>query len=266
MRCTEFSTLALILMLFTGLAAAQEPAPVYGPQTFERTSDQSDLYSETFESPVEGHFILFLINGDDEATRVSAATVALNGEVIVPPPAVSEEIPKLHRPVLVRAGTNDLSVELLGAPGSFVTLVIVPPGPASRLIHGRLLLPWGRNDAERGAALALKNGSPRHARLVRVVFFDPAGEVVAVSRRFLLPPRASRAFTVEELIETGAWEIGSIEIYYAGRGTARLFGTARHWSLPLGDTEIQALTNAGEHLFRPGPERPEEPVDRFLRR
>ena len=44
-RWIKFSTLALTILLFTGLAAAQEPGPVYGPQTFERTSGESDVYA-----------------------------------------------------------------------------------------------------------------------------------------------------------------------------------------------------------------------------
>ena len=50
-----------------------------------------------------------------------------------------------------------------------------------------------------------------------------------------------------------------MEIYYAGPGTARLFGTARHASIPIGDTEVQTLINAGHHVFRPHPENPHRP-------
>jgi hypothetical protein len=264
-RWIKFTTVALSLPL-CGLAAAQGPAPVYGPQIFERGGGDSDHYVETFDLQAEGDSVLFVLNGDEEATRVSGGTIALNGDVVVSQPELNEQTEELRRPVRLRAGTNELSVELLGAPGSFISLVIAPPGPAQRFIHGRLLLPWGRNDSERAVALALKNGSPRFARVVRVVCFNPLGEVVAASPRFLLPSRASRAFALEELIETGAWEAGSIEIYYAGRGTARLFGTARHWSLPLGDAEIQDLTSAGAHILRPGPQTREEWVDRLLRR
>lgn len=266
MRWIKRSTVALTTVLLCGLAAAQGPVPVYGPQSFERTSGESDLYVETFDAAAEGDFLLYVLNGDDEATRVAGAAIVLNGEPVVHATDLTEEVAGLRRAVHVRAGTNELSVELLGAPGSFVTLAIAPPSLSSRFIRGRLLLPWGRHDAERGVGLALKNGSPRFARAVRVVFFDPAGEVVAASERFVLPPRSSRPFALEDLIDVGAWQAGSIEIYYAGRGTARLFGTALHWSLPAGDAEIQALTGAGVQVFRPGAQGLDERAERFPRR
>jgi hypothetical protein len=265
-RWITLSTVVLTTLLLAGTAAAQEPEPVFGPQTFERTTGETDLYTETFDSAVEGNLLLLVLNGDEEATRVAGATMTLNGNVVVQSSELDEETEVVRRLVHVQAGVNELSVELAGAPGSFITVLLAPRGPSPRLIRGRLLLPWGRNDPEGAVGLALKNGSPRFARVVRVVFFNPMGEAVAASERFVLPPRGSRAFALEELIDAGTWEIGSIEIYYAGRGTARVFGTARHWSLPLGDTEIQQLTHAGAHVFHAGPVNPEQWTDRFLRR
>jgi hypothetical protein len=253
-RWINLSTMALALLLCAGTASAQ-PGPVFGPQTLERTTGETDVYSETFESPSAGEFLLFLRNGDEEGSRVTSATVEINGDAVVQPSDLNDNLPGLRRRVRLEAGANEIAVELAGAPGSFVTVAILPPGVPPLFVHGRLLLPWGRNDAERGLALALKNGSLRAPRALRVVFFRPNGEVAAASERIVLPPRASLAAAVDDLIAAGSWEIGSVEIYYAGPGTARLFGTARHWSVPTFDTEVQTLINAGAKVFRPRPER-----------
>jgi len=255
-RYTKVLTIILALAISAGLTLADESAPVFGPQTFERTSGETDVYTEAFESPQAGPFVLYLRNGDDECSRVASATVEVNGTVVVNPSDLNENVAGLHRPVELRAGQNELVVRLNGAPGSFVTVAIARPGPPPRFVHGRLLLPWGRNDTERGLALALKNGSPHGPRAVRVVFFNPAGDVVGASQRFVLPPQASMVAAVEDLIAMGDWHVGSVEIYYAGPRAGRLYGTARHWSLPLGDTEIQTLINAGHQRFHSRPENP----------
>ena len=257
MRWIKSTVLAMTLVSGMGLATADTAAPLFGPQTFERTTGETNLYTETFQSPSDGGFMLFLLNGDAEGGKVSSASVEVNGSAVVLPSDLDENIDFLRRPVELLAGMNEIVVELHGSPGSFLTLAVGRPDRPPHFVHGRLLLPWGRDNAEVELSLALKNGSPGAPRAVRVVFFDPMGRVVAASERFLLPPRASVAATVETLIAEGSWEIGSVEIYYAGPGSARLFGTARQWTTPLGHGEIQTLINAGTQVHRPRLERPE---------
>jgi hypothetical protein len=256
-RWIKISTLTMTMVLCAGLALAGPDAPLFGPQTFERTTGETDLYDESFASPAAGGMMLFVLNGDDEGGQVSSASVTLNGAPVLGPSDFGQRVDYLRRPVEARAGINEISVELHGSPGSFLTLAIGRPDRPPLLVHGRLLLPWGRNDSEVELSLAVKNGSPSEPRAVRVLFFSPMGEVVAASERFLMPPRASVAGTVETLVAEGSWEIGSVEIFYAGPGRARLFGTARHGSLSLGGAEIQTLINSGSHVHRPRPERPE---------
>ena len=69
MRWIKLSMIVLIALLPVGPAPAGGPAPVYGPQTFERTGGESDLYVETFESTAEGDFVLYVLNGDEEGFR-----------------------------------------------------------------------------------------------------------------------------------------------------------------------------------------------------
>jgi hypothetical protein len=251
MRLKPFVIAAIVLLT----AAASAPAkadPVFGPQTFERTTGSSDAYAETFQSPVDGRFVLYVRNGDEEGTRASSGSISVNGVEVVRPSDLNEQVPGLSRSVRLQAGTNEIDVVLHGSPGAFVTVAIVPRGEPAVFVAGRLLLPWGRNDGEALLALALKNGSHRFPRAVRVVFFNPQGEVVAKSGRILLPPRASVARSSLELMTDGNWTAGSIEVFYAGPGLSRVFGSARQADLTLDSSEVQTLSHAGHHLFRGG--------------
>lgn len=258
-----FCTVAAMLLCCAGVVAAQ-PVPVFGPQTFERTTGQADLYTQSFEVPAAGPFLLFLRNGDGEASRVASAKVEINSATVVGPSDLNPQLPGLSREIDLEGGINELVVELTGEPGSFIALAVVRPGEEPIFVFGRLLLPWGNNGTERELALALKNGSHRAPRALRVVFFASDGDVVGGSQRIVLPPRGSLAAIVDDLITAGGFEIGSVEVFYAGPGTARLFGTARHLHLPTGITEIQPLEQAGLRVFRATPESSE--VVRRLRR
>ena len=121
--------IALALFCCIGTALAQ-PTAAFGPQTFE--VERAAAY------------LLFVRNGDGEMSRVDGATVTINGFEVV------------------RAG--DLTADKAG---SFLTLAIGRPGEPPVFVHGRLVLPWGRNDDERTLTLALKNGSHRFPRAVR---------------------------------------------------------------------------------------------------
>jgi hypothetical protein len=225
-----------------------------------------DTYVDQFEVPTAGPMVLVLNNGDQEGSRVDSATVEVNGVVIVGPQELNEQVPGLHRLVELQAGSNEIRVELTGAPGSFLTLAVGRPGKAPVFVQGRLVLPWGRNDASQALGLALKNGSTRHPRVFRAVFFRPDGEVAGASERIVLPPRGSMVLGADDLLDHGAWAGGSVEIFYAGPGAARLFGSARHLNLPLGDFAIEALEQAGFRVQRARPTQTEGSESRSIRR
>jgi hypothetical protein len=248
----------LTLLLSSGFATAQPAPPVFGPQTFERTAEQGDVYTESFEVPAGGEFVLFLRNGDGESSRVASASVLVNGETVVLPSDLNMEVPGLRRPVLLQGGANELTVELSGQPGSFVTVAILRPGADPVFVHGRLILPWGREDGERALVLALKNGSLHFPRLFRVVFKSPNGQVVAATERLALPPRGSLALPVAGLLDGADWSAGSVEIFFAGPGTGKMFGSARQVGLLGGETDIESLEHAGFRIFRGRPDSPGE--------
>jgi len=244
--CQLFSIVAL---LFGSLAHA-DATLVFGPQTYERTMSPTD-YSESFEVSEGGDFVIALHNGDAEESRASAATVRLNGETVIHEFEVTPQVSGLLRPVELVAGRNEIEVTLDGDPGAFLTLAIARPGHAPVFVHGRLILPWGRNDEERRLALAFKNGSLVAPRAFRALFLHPDGSLAGASPRITLPPRGSGVFRVTDLLPDGGFTAGSVEIYYAGPGLARLFGSARQISLPLGDSDVEPLEHAGHRVHRP---------------
>jgi len=122
-------------------------------------------------------------------------------------------------------------------------------------VAGRLVLPWGRNDEGHRVLLALRNDSKQGPRAFKALFFDPQGEVVAVSKKLPLPPRGSAAFPVNEIIAEGAWMRGSIEILYSGPGHGRLYGSATQVDLdPLPQSETQHLVQAEFHVTKEAPD------------
>lgn len=250
MKKIRSAVLALLGAVLLAGAVHAGPQPVFGPQTFERTMGVSDLYDETFDVAEAGPYVLYVRNGDSEATRVDSATVEINGVAILTPQDFSESQAGFRRSVDLVQGSNTLVVDVAGDPGAFLTIAVGRLGELPVFVHGHIVLPWGRHDSERTLILAFKNGSPRAPRLLRAIFFNPAGEPVAVSPRFPLPPHGSLAAMVDTLIAEGQWEIGSVEVFYTGPGVARVFGTARQVHLATGQSETQSLEHGGHRIYR----------------
>ena len=71
-----------VAFAMTGLSvpfAADPSMLAFGPQSFELTAGEFQLFTESFPSKVNGKFVLHLRNGDGEGSRVAAASAALNG-------------------------------------------------------------------------------------------------------------------------------------------------------------------------------------------
>lgn len=249
----RIAALALAAALASGAVAA---APTFGPQTFERTSGAPDVYVETVDVPIPGEYALVVRNGDGEGGRATEVSISLADAPLVAPGDLGADDPGLRRAVELAAGPAELRVELGGEPGSFVTVALLPRGDVPGFVHGRLVLPWGRHDDEIGLALALKNGSTRRPRALRVIFFAPSGEPLAASPRLILPPRGSLLLPVGPIVDGSGWERGSVEVYYAGDGPARVFGDARSFAPAAGEAEVVPLQQAGHAVFTGRPDGP----------
>jgi hypothetical protein len=243
---------ALVLTAAAPASASASAEPVFGPVPFVKTLPGPQVFTETFASPAAGPYVLWVHNGDDGG-RVPAATIAVNGVVLVSESDFRRPVERFWRTVGLLAGENTLTVQLKGDPGGYLTLAILPASARPDLVVGRLVLPWGARDPQ--LVLAFKNGSHAARRFVKVSFYDPAGELVATSDRFALDPRASRSSPVADLISSGSWTEGSIEIFYAGADGSRLFATAAVIEPETATPAVLVLPHAGvrHHLnARPG--------------
>jgi hypothetical protein len=202
----------------------------------------SDTFTQSFTSPAAGGFVLWIQNGDDDGNRVESGEVSINGSLVVAPADFSQPPDLIRKPVTLLAGNNSISVTLNGEPGSFITALVLPPGARPDVTVGRLILPFASSS---GLVLDLKNGSHSSRRFFRVVFYDPSGAPVAKSDRLFLDPRASLSQAASSLISSGSWSEGSVEIFYAGRGAGRLFGSAASEEMSTGIESIVPLQQAG---------------------
>jgi hypothetical protein len=238
---------ALAVLILPALADA---APVFGPVVYTKTaSGGPDLYTDPFVAPSAGRSVMWVQNGDDGGGRVSGGSISVNGVTVAGDADFQKPREYFARVVTLQAGGNSISVTLTGETGSFITVVILPPGERPFLTVGRLILPYGT--ASPGMQLELKNGSHGGARSVRVHFYDPAGALVGASGRIVLDPKASLSEPVADLIQNGSFSEGSIEVFYAGHGRGRVFGQVATTNASTGISDLMPLQHAGSRVRDP---------------
>jgi RHS repeat-associated protein len=99
---------------------------VFGPRRFDRTTGQPNQYVEQFSLPagVTSPYTIHIQNGAaDGSSRVSSATVKLNGIDILTPNDLNQNVPGLDRTVTL-AANNQLDVRLASDPGSYLIINI----------------------------------------------------------------------------------------------------------------------------------------------
>lgn len=118
--------LALIAATLAARAGAS-PAPVFGPQSYTRATGAPVTVTSNFTvtSP-SNPYLLHLDNGGShgELSRVSSATVTLNGVDVLKPSDFNKNVATLDRQVTLTAGLNQLQVQISSAPGSGFTVQI----------------------------------------------------------------------------------------------------------------------------------------------
>jgi hypothetical protein len=251
MRSRSSRPSALVVVLVGAFLLAALPAlatPAFGPELYVRTSGAPDTYTDSFSSS-GGPQVLAVVNGDDGGNRVTGGSVVLNGVTVVSSADFQASTGTfIGVSVNLAPGTNTLSVSLDSEPGSYVTLVILPPGELGDLSAGRLILPWAQ---AANLVLDVKNGSHHHGRHVRFVFYDADGNAVGASDTIHLAPRAGLSDAAQSLITHGSWTEGSVEIFYCGFGRGRLFGLGVPSDATTGVSSIVALQHAGFRRFGP---------------
>lgn len=128
-RCRAIISVAWMCALLgasAGRANAQitANAPVFGPQTYVRTTGAPNVYTTTFAAPawVVSPYNLHIVNGDASGNnRISSATITLNGVQIAQPSDFNQNVATIDRSVTLQS-TNTLQVTLASKPGSYLTI------------------------------------------------------------------------------------------------------------------------------------------------
>lgn len=107
-------------------ASAQVTAPVFGPQTYVRTTGAPNGYTTTFSLPgwIVSPYNLHIVNGDANGSNrvsISSATVVLNGVQVAGPSDFNQNVATIDRSVTLQT-TNTLQVTLSSKPGSYLTI------------------------------------------------------------------------------------------------------------------------------------------------
>jgi hypothetical protein len=132
-------------VVLSAMVSVAADVTVFGPETFARGTGEPRAVTRTFSvSSLSGPYLLRVANNG-----VTNALISVNGQTVLSPDdfKVTETktgekaeksengddgdfVPSLERPVTLRAGTNQIAVELRGKPGLSLTLQIVNTGAA----------------------------------------------------------------------------------------------------------------------------------------
>src|SRR5438132_957297 len=113
----------LVLMLLPLIAHSGTGLIYFGPEAFDRSSGPPDVNNENFTSPA-GAAYLAVFNGDDEQdSRVSAATIIINGTTILTPNDLNQQVDKVIKGVALLSN-NTMQITIDGDPGSYITVMV----------------------------------------------------------------------------------------------------------------------------------------------
>ena len=99
---------------------------ILGPLTVIRENGVPQTDSIPFSiSDVTGQFFLRITNGTADGThRVASAVIKLNGQEVLRPSELNQQVAEINRQINLKSGENTLDVRLRSIPGSHVTIEI----------------------------------------------------------------------------------------------------------------------------------------------
>src|SRR5262249_53181120 len=120
-RIRRRAVFLLLGLLLPGIFTAQTRTVVFGPKEYVQTAGKPTAVQNTFRvDQPSAAFALRITN-----KGVTSAIIQLNGTTILDPDAfVDAAVKDLVRPVVLRAGQNEISVELRGKPGTSLVIEI----------------------------------------------------------------------------------------------------------------------------------------------
>ena len=128
------AVLGAAFMLLFGLAAytAGPTVGAFGPEKFVRGTGAPQRFTRSFALPpgADGRCTLAVQNGDGDKTRVTGATLTLNGAVAVGPAEFLKPVSRIEKAVTLKP-QNALTVYLASKPGSFLVVSVACPATGS---------------------------------------------------------------------------------------------------------------------------------------
>jgi hypothetical protein len=126
---------AAAAMLFYFATGGNAQGPVFGPVQFTRAAGAPQTVNRDFPRCGTGTCRITVTNGNaNGSNRVTSATISLNGAQLFGPANFNQNVATLTAAVTL-ADTNQLSVRLNSAPGSFLT-VTIDCGSTAKLVIG----------------------------------------------------------------------------------------------------------------------------------
>ncbi|GEM_PF-1237408 len=115
-------------------ALAIHPVDVFGPKTFIRTTGAPNVFQESFDIPtLLGTFTLKV-----ESSKVSSASIKLNGTDIFTPKDFNQNISFLTKQVTPVLGSNTLNIQLASQPTSSLKITITFLSPVKVTVTSEL--------------------------------------------------------------------------------------------------------------------------------
>jgi len=112
-------------LLFSSTVFSADPTPTaFGPEQFLRGTSVTRAF--TLPPHADTHCKLIVQNGDSNTTRVTSATLTLNGTVVAGPADFKKTVARLEKAITLQS-RNTLLVGLAGPPGSFLVVSITCP-------------------------------------------------------------------------------------------------------------------------------------------
>jgi Tol biopolymer transport system component len=114
--------------LSNSLTTISSNALYYGHRIFKRTAESPMVVSEQIENrdfeQFENNFVLKILNGNNKKTRVAAAQIKIDGNLILGPSDFNKDITSITKDLPGLTSKSVIEVRLLGTPDSFIDIWI----------------------------------------------------------------------------------------------------------------------------------------------
>ncbi len=122
-RCFLIVMLTAVATWMMPVSAAAQMTSAFGPKQYTRAAGPPQAYTETFQHCGSGQQCqIVVVNGNgDGSSRITAASISLNGVQILGAGDFNRQTPRIVKPVLL-ADNNQLTITIASQPGSFFTV------------------------------------------------------------------------------------------------------------------------------------------------